>query len=226
MVRATPETELAERAARYGALSDPLRLAIVDELGRSDRSPSELRALLDVPSNLLAHHLDVLERVGLVARNVSSGDARRRYVRLVPGALPRITVRTPSPDDVLFVCTHNSARSQLAAALWQSLTGSTASSAGTHPAEQVHPGAVAAAGRAGLSLEGATPRQIQRDERMPPLVVTVCDQAHEELHPPSNWLHWSVPDPVPVGTDAAFDATVSELRQRIDRLGPVAGDAA
>lgn len=226
VTRTTTEPELASRADRYGALSDPLRLAIVDELGRSDRSPSELRALLDVPSNLLAHHLDVLERVGLVVRTTSSGDARRRYVRLVPSALPTITVEAPPADDVLFVCTHNSARSQLAAALWRSLTGATATSAGTHPAERVHPGAVAAASRAGISLEGATPRGLRRDEGTPPLVVTVCDQAHEELAPPSDWLHWSVPDPVPDGTDAAFDATVSELRQRITRLTPADGDAA
>lgn len=232
VIRATTDPELADRAARHGALSDPLRLAIVDELGRSDRSPGELRALLDVPSNLLAHHLDALERVGLVVRTTSSGDARRRYVRLVPAALPAASVQPPPSDhgaradDVLFVCTHNSARSQLAAALWRSRTGAAASSAGTHPADRIHPGAVAAADRAGLALEGATPRQLQPDEHTPPLVVTVCDQAHEELRPPSDWLHWSVPDPVRVGTDAAFDATVAELRQRISRLTPADGDGA
>jgi hypothetical protein len=47
------------------------------------------------------------------------------------------------------------------------------------------------------------------------LTVTVCDRAHEELHPDLGWLHWSVPDPVPVGTAKAFDATVAELRRRI-----------
>ena len=52
-------------------------------------------------------------------------------------------------------------------------------------------------------------------KRIPDLVVTVCDQAHEELDLPAHWLHWSVPDPVPVGTKAAFDATVTELRERI-----------
>lgn len=222
----TSEHELAERAARHGALSDPLRLAIIEELGRSDRSPGELRAQLDVPSNLLAHHLDTLERVGLIVRSASSGDARRRYVRLVPGALPTVTVQTTAPEDVLFVCTHNSARSQLAAALWKSLMGTSATSAGTHPAERVHPGAVAAAQRAGIALEGAAPRQIERDESTPSLVVTVCDQAHEELQPPADWLHWSVPDPVPRGTDAAFDAAVGELRQRIGRFAPAEHDTA
>jgi hypothetical protein len=49
-------------------------------------------------------------------------------------------------------------------------------------------------------------------------VVTVCDRAHEELEPGDDWLHWSVPDPVPTGTKPAFDATVAELAGRIDAL--------
>ena len=70
------------RAARHAALGDPIRLAIVDELTASDRSPVELRRLTGSESNLLAHHLDVLEDVGLIARKRSSGDQRRRYVQL------------------------------------------------------------------------------------------------------------------------------------------------
>jgi ArsR family transcriptional regulator, arsenate/arsenite/antimonite-responsive transcriptional repressor / arsenate reductase (thioredoxin) len=50
------------------------------------------------------------------------------------------------------------------------------------------------------------------------LVVTVCDVAHEELDVGEGWLHWSVPDPVPTGTKAAFDATVADLRERIETL--------
>ena len=59
--------------------------------------------------------------------------------------------------------------------------------------------------------------------RLPPLVITVCDRAHEELPPHGDWLHWSIPDPVPLGTKAAFDAARDELRQRIESLiDPVA----
>ena len=93
-----------------------------------------------------------------------------------------------------------------------------ASSAGTHPAERVDPEAVKAARRAGLDLRGATPRHLDELEERPALVVTVCDQAHEEGVAEPGWLHWSVPDPVPVGTPAAFDATVVELRERISSL--------
>lgn len=122
------------------------------------------------------------------------------------------------PVRALFVCTRNSARSQLAAALWRSMAGAAADSAGTRPADRVHPGAVAAAKRAGFDIAGTTPRALDRVGRLPGIVVTVCDQAHEELSPADTWLHWSVPDPVADGTRAAFDATVAELRERIGVL--------
>ena len=215
-------SRLELRAARHAALGDPARLAIVDELSASDRAPVELRRLLDMESNLLAHHLDVLERVGLIERTRSSGDGRRRYVHLLRDALDGLAPGHPIPAGrALFVCSANSARSQLAAALWRQLTGDQATSAGTHPAEVVHPGAVAAARRAGLDLTSAAPRRLDDVVSFPPIVVTVCDRAHEELHPDDRWLHWSVPDPVPVGTRAAFDAALAELRNRIRNVaGP------
>jgi protein-tyrosine-phosphatase/DNA-binding HxlR family transcriptional regulator len=207
------------RVTLHAALADPARLAIVDELVVSDRAPVELRRMLGLESNLLAHHLDVLEDAGLVSRTRSSGDGRRRYVHLLPGALADLVPGRPvAADGVLFVCTHNSARSQLAAALWRDVAGGRAGSAGTHPAARVHPGAIAAAQRAGLDLAGATPRSLDRVAALPELVVTVCDQAHEELAPRGEWLHWSIPDPVPDGSPAAFDAVVEDLRRRIDAV--------
>jgi len=128
------------------------------------------------------------------------------------------------PDGpALFVCTANSARSPLAAALWRHRTGRPATSAGTHPAERVHPGAVAAARRAGVDLADDAPSSIDEVSRPPAIVVTVCDQAHEELDPDPSWLHWSVPDPVAAGTAEAFDAAVVELAERIDALTAEAG---
>ncbi len=55
------------RASRHAALADVARLAVVDELALGDRSPSELQTITGLPSNLLAHHLNVLEEAGLVA---------------------------------------------------------------------------------------------------------------------------------------------------------------
>lgn len=210
-----PTAEQQERAARLAALGDPWRLAIVDELVSSDRSPSELATRLALPSNLLAHHLDALATAGLVERVRSSGDGRRRYVRLTPSALKSLVpAGRLGPQPALFVCTRNSARSQLAAALWRSLARAPARSAGTHPADRVHPGAVAAARRAGLELGDDRPQGLDQVD-VPTLVVTVCDQAHEELTPDGTWRHWSVPDPVTDGRPAAFDAAVAELRCRI-----------
>ena len=62
------DSGLARRATIHAALADPHRLAIVDELALSDRSPSELRTRLQIGSNLLAHHLDTLAGAGLVER--------------------------------------------------------------------------------------------------------------------------------------------------------------
>src|SRR5918993_4395230 len=123
------------RAAVHAALGEPVRLAIVDELALSDLAPSALAERFGLAGNLLAHHLDVLERVGLIERTVSSGDRRRRYVRLRHHALRDLGPRSAGRRGrALFVCTGNSARSQLAAALWRRRTGEPASSAGTHPA--------------------------------------------------------------------------------------------
>ncbi len=211
-----------QRSRLHAALGDPTRLGIVDELSVSDRAPGELASQLGLPGNLLAHHLDVLEGVGLVVRFGSSGDRRRRYVRLdrrpflILGP-PRVAV----PPTVMFVCTHNSARSQIAAAMWRDRIGTDASSAGTHPADRVHPEAVAAAARVGLDLSTASPSlvgSLVADAH----IVTVCDRAHEELDPDDSWWHWSIPDPVDVGTPDAFDAAVAELASRLSALTPAA----
>ncbi len=83
--------DVAARAAVHAALADPARLQIVDTLGAGDASPSELAAMLAMPSNLLAHHLHALEQAGLVTRRRSEGDRRRSYVRLIPDALDSLT---------------------------------------------------------------------------------------------------------------------------------------
>jgi protein-tyrosine-phosphatase/DNA-binding transcriptional ArsR family regulator len=213
------DRSLEERARRHAALGDPVRLAIVEELVTSDRTPLELQKRSGLASNALAYHLDVLELAGLITRCQSTGDRRRRYICLDPSGLPRLPTRsTMAADSALFVCTRNSARSPLAAALWRQLTSKAATSAGTHPADRIHRGAVAAGRRAGVDLSATSPRRLDDVGAVPQLVVTVCDRAHEELDPDPSWLHWSLPDPVEAGTRAAFDATVHELRDRITAL--------
>lgn len=211
--------DLRRRAQIHAALSEPSRLAIVDALVCSDRSPTELARRCSLSANLLTHHLDVLERAGLVDRVISSGDRRRRYVRLRHEPLAGYgTASSRHAGRALFVCTHNSARSQLAAALWSERTGYDADSAGTQPADRVHPGAEAAAARAGLDLRGARPRRMNPANERADVVVTVCDRAHEQLKPDASWWHWSVPDPVDAGTADAFDAALAEIDTRIRTL--------
>lgn len=205
------------RAARHAALAEPARLRIADLLTLGDLSPSEIRDRLDMPSNLVAHHLGVLERASIITRSRSEADRRRSYVRLDRAALAQLgPSRTAAARRVLFVCTRNSARSQLAAGLWALRSEIPAASAGTHPAPAIAEGAVAAAERHGLTLQHGRPRAMDEIAEGTDLVVTVCDAAHEELGGAA--LHWSVPDPVPEGSDAAFDAAFEEIERRVDEL--------
>lgn len=222
--------ERALRARRHAALGDPRRLEIIDLLTTSDRSPGELDSLLGVGSNLLAHHLDALEAVGLVCRTRSSGDGRRRYVHLCAEALSDLLPPGPPPaagaaGRTVFVCTANSARSQLAAAIHSGRTGRPALSAGTRPAAEVHPGARAAARRLGLDLDHVTPRHLDEILGDVDAVITVCDRAHETIRLPDRWqratrLHWSIPDPVADGRNSAFDDVARELERRMTRVVP------
>ncbi|WP_462187367.1 MULTISPECIES: arsenate reductase/protein-tyrosine-phosphatase family protein [unclassified Frankia] len=216
------------RAALHAALAEPARLAVVDALALGEASPSELGTALGIPSNLLAHHLATLEGTGLIRRTRSQADRRRSYLHLVPEALATLLPPAvlPAPR-VVFVCTHNTARSQLAAAQWTARSSVPAASAGTDPAPAVHPRTIDVARRHGLAL--TAPRTAHLDDVLQPddLVVTVCDNAHEHLRRPTERrLHWSVPDPVPTDTDDAFEYTFADLATRIERLaGAVAGPA-
>jgi DNA-binding MarR family transcriptional regulator len=78
----------------HAALADPARLQITDTLLAGDASPSELAAMLAMPSNLLAHHLHVLEQAGIITRRRSEGDRRRTYLQLIPGALDSLAAPT------------------------------------------------------------------------------------------------------------------------------------
>src|SRR5262252_3296367 len=185
---------LERRAAVHAALADPARLRITDVLADGDASPSELAAMLAMPSNLLAHHLHVLQQAGIITRRRSEGDRRRTYLQLIPAALDGLALLpTQAARRVLFVCTANSARSHLAAALWHQASTVPAVSAGTHPAAAIDPGAIAAAGRHRLPLPRLRPRHISEVRHDGDLVVTVCDLAHEELAE-ATAVHWSIPD--------------------------------
>jgi ArsR family transcriptional regulator, arsenate/arsenite/antimonite-responsive transcriptional repressor / arsenate reductase (thioredoxin) len=217
-------SSLDARARIHAALGDPARLKIVDTLTLGDAAPGELGAALGLPTNLIAHHLKALQDAGLVVRTRSEGDRRRTYVRLVPQALtPVVAALLPAvPARVVFVCTHNSARSQLAAAFWARRSHIPVASAGTQPADRVHPRAVRVARRHGLHLDSRRTAHVRDVVRGDDLVIAVCDAAHEHLPAQARpRLHWSVPDPAPAGTDEAFEAAYTDIATRIERFTTV-----
>ncbi len=254
---------LCARAARFAALGEPVRLAIVEHLALGDAAPSELGVIVDLPSNLLAHHLKVLEEAGVVRRVRSEGDRRRSYVKLrlddpavtalLAQPLADTTARLASDEAVpriVFVCTHNSARSQLAAAAWQQISDLPAASAGTQPAPRVHPRAVSTARRHGLRLSGERTRHLDETAQPGDLLVAVCDNAYEDLGPAPSLdrrtepgsgvrsrrrgntapagpvgvqLHWSVPDPVRLDTDSTFETAYDDVTRRVRYLADTLG---
>ncbi|MFA7324795.1 MAG: helix-turn-helix domain-containing protein [Candidatus Nanopelagicales bacterium] len=215
-------TERNRRARVLSALGDPIRLAVVDLLRVQDLSPDALAAALEVPGNLLAHHVKVLEDAGVVDRRHSQGDRRRTYVHLINGALAGLLSADFSYEAprVVFVCTENSARSVIAEVVWNSVSDVPAVSAGTHPAEHVNAKARAAAERHGLSIDHF-PQSVDEVLQAGDLIISVCDTVNEELTPqPRSHIHWSVRDPASAGTDEAFNETFAELLSRIVQLSP------
>lgn len=215
---------LEERAERHAALSDVRRLAIVDSLTSGDHTVAELAGLVDLPGNLLAHHLDVLEDAGLIDRRVSEGDRRRRYVSLRWDSIPSDLDVTLTGTTVAFVCTHNSARSQFAAALWGEATGADVASAGSDPSERVHPKAVRVASEFGIDLSSAAPGGYDTLPRRLDVVVSVCDRALEGGIPEArDHYHWSIPDPVRAGDIASFRSAFAEIARRVEHLSGRSG---
>jgi protein-tyrosine-phosphatase len=226
----------------------PLRWRLLSELVRGDRRVRELCALLERPQNLVSYHLGRLRAEGLVSSRRSAADARDSYYMLDLGRcgellassgralhpalrlaeLPRREWDRPSRaarPRVLFLCTGNSARSQIAEALVQLLTGGAveAASAGSHP-KPLHPNAVRVMRERGIDIAGRRSKQLSEfaDQRFN-YVISLCDRVREvcpEFPDHPELTHWSIPDPAREGsTDAenypAFERTASELATRI-----------
>jgi protein-tyrosine-phosphatase/DNA-binding MarR family transcriptional regulator len=229
------DEHLQRRAAMFAALGEPVRLSLVDRLVLGDLSPGQLATELGLGTNLLAHHLRVLEEADVIRRVRSEGDRRRSYVqlRLDDETVAAVTRSRSSlqglrgVSQVLFVCTANSARSQIAAATWNSVSTIPAASAGTHPARRIHPSAIAVARRHGLGLENAVPISLQDVLRGgDQLIVAVCDNAHEELSPDLPRIHWSVPDPVRRGGQASFEDAYGQINDRVRHLSTIQAETA
>ena len=152
-----------------------------------------------------------------------------RPTRAEPGTFPSEVRNVPRPLRVLFLCTGNSARSQIAEALLQRKGQKrfVAGSAGSHPTPAVNPLAIEVLGNHGIEWEGKRPKSLDavRGQHWD-LVITVCDRAKEACPTfPGQpvFAHWGLPDPAEArGTHEqrlhSFHDTVQQLRRRIDLM--------
>jgi protein-tyrosine-phosphatase/DNA-binding HxlR family transcriptional regulator len=211
--------ERRRRAAIFGALADPTRLWIIDLLTLGDLSSTEIQLALDMPSNLVAHHVNALEKVGAVSRTPSEKDKRRSYIRIAPEAFHALEpAPIGTPARVVFVSTANSVRSQLAEAIWRTISTVPVLSAGIGPAASIHPLTLSTAQAHGLEIgQVSAPRSADGSLRPDDFIVSVCDGAHEDLDG-RDAVHWSIPDPARIATAAAFETTLTALTERITVL--------
>jgi ArsR family transcriptional regulator, arsenate/arsenite/antimonite-responsive transcriptional repressor / arsenate reductase (thioredoxin) len=225
----------------------PLRWQLMSELARSDRRVGELCELADRRQSLVSYHLRRLRDGGLVSMRRSAADGRDTYyaldltrcgellssagVALHPGlaSTPRPRrERRSATARVLFLCTGNSARSQIAEALCERLSGGaiSAASAGSHP-KPLHPNAVRVMRERGIDLSGRRSKHLSEFRRRRfDYVISLCDRVREvcpEFPGGPELIHWSIPDPArEPGSDEetlpAFEHTAAELATRIDYL--------
>jgi ArsR family transcriptional regulator, arsenate/arsenite/antimonite-responsive transcriptional repressor / arsenate reductase (thioredoxin) len=227
-------------------VADELRWRLLRELARSDRRVGELTTLLGKSQNLISYHLRELRSAGLVSARRSAADRRDTYYRVelrrcgelltAAGAALHPGLRLgPLPNErmvrgmrVLFLCTGNSARSQMAEALLDHRTGHLihARSAGSHP-KPLHPNAVRAMAERGIDISGARTKHLSRFARSRfDHVITLCDKVREvcpEFPARPETIHWSMADPAAEqdadeDTFPAFRRTAGELEERIELL--------
>jgi len=222
-------------------LAEPKRWQLLTALASSDRRVGELCELLDLPQNLVSYHLKALKEGGLVSSRRSSFDGRDTWYRIdlarvatllgdAGAALDPSLQLAPAPagpvwgrPKVLFLCTGNSARSQMAEALLEhrSVGRVAARSAGSDP-KPLHPLAVRTMAERGIDISANTSKHVRRFSRVRfDRVITLCDKVREvcpELPGEPVTAHWSTADPAAEGDLAAFERTADQLEARIDAL--------
>ncbi len=233
----------------------PLRWRLLDELAASDRTVHELTGLVGEAQNLVSYHLGKLRDAGLVSTRRSSADGRDAYYSadlsrirdlltatadaLHPGlhsgyVPPAGSSAGPGPTKVLFLCTGNSARSQMAEAFARERSDGAvlAYSAGSHP-KPVHPDAVRVMrDEHGIDLTDQESKHlgVYTDVHFD-WVITLCDKVREvcpEFPGSPETVHWSLPDPSATPDDeagyVAFRRTADDLETRIAFLLAVLTD--
>jgi protein-tyrosine-phosphatase/DNA-binding transcriptional ArsR family regulator len=226
-----------------GVVADPQRWQLLSALSESDRRVGELTELTGKSQNLVSYHLGQLRNAGLISARRSSADGRDTYyradiarcaemfsaataaLRVPPASLPPVRRGRGLSPRVLFLCTGNSARSQMAEALLEASAHGTieARSAGSHP-KPLHPQAVRVMAQRGIDISARPTKHVSRFARVRfDQVITLCDKVKEVCpefpgHPAT--AHWSMPDPAAENDPDAFVRTADELEQRVALLIP------
>jgi protein-tyrosine-phosphatase/DNA-binding transcriptional ArsR family regulator len=226
-------------------LAEPIRWDLLTELGRSDRRVGELCELVGKPQSLVSYHLRELRDAGLVTSRRSAADGRDTYYRgdirrcadllQATGTALHPAVRFGPVDAgpparrgpkrrVLFLCTGNSARSQMAEALLQHHTDGRvlARSAGSQP-KPLHEHAVRVMAERGIDSAGRQSKHLDRfvgDQF--DRVITLCDKVREvcpDFEGQPIAAHWSMADPsTEPGGYRAFVRAADEIEERVDLL--------
>jgi protein-tyrosine-phosphatase len=232
-------------------VSHEVRWNLLQLLAHSDYRVQDLVGKLRLPQNLVSYHLKQLRQGQFVTERRNSADERSIFysldverfqgLYLSAGEMlhPAMTVVTiPAgqgemkagvPLRVLFLCTENSARSQMAEALLRHLShGSVeAFSAGSLPSKQIHPLARRCMEEHRIDMSHAVPKHFEQFLGVPfDAIVTVCDRVMESCPTfpgDPERVHWSFLDPATVqGTEAeqfrAFEQTALQLTTRLRLL--------
>jgi ArsR family transcriptional regulator, arsenate/arsenite/antimonite-responsive transcriptional repressor / arsenate reductase (thioredoxin) len=231
-----------------GLLGDPVRWQLLGELGHSDRRVGELVQRTGRAQNLVSYHLAELREAGIVSSRRSSADARDVYYRadlmrcrdllanaglllhpwLAMAQAPNGATARRGRPRLLFLCTGNSARSQIAEALVEHRSAGTveAQSAGSHP-KSLHPNAVRVMAERGIDIADRSTKPLTRFARSRfDRVITLCDKVREicpEFPGGPVAAHWSIADPAAAGdTDGesypAFEHVADEIDARVSLL--------
>ncbi len=247
-VSAAGSASLTDITTFLKVLADETRLAILDLLALSDLRVGEMVERLQLPQNAVSYHLKQLRSVGLLRDRRSSADARDVYysvdlerlrtLYLAAGDALHTRVTEASdegcameerdrPLRILFLCTHNSARSQLAEAIARRLGGDNVAvfSAGSQPS-QLHPLTIELLEELGVDPSQHRSKSIDEFAGQTfDYIITVCDRVRDHCPTfPGNpkQIHWSFPDPTaiedPFEQRRSFQRVRRELETRVRYL--------
>jgi ArsR family transcriptional regulator, arsenate/arsenite/antimonite-responsive transcriptional repressor / arsenate reductase (thioredoxin) len=227
----------------FKLLSTDLRWQLLKALSQSDLRVQELTEIVGQPQNLISYHLQKLHGAGLVLEHRSIADGREIYYginlnkiqslfleiqnTLHPGLISAGNGEYTGPSfKILVLCTHNSARSQMAEGFLRAKSQGRLDvvSAGADP-QLINPFAIQVMAEYGIDIHSYQSKSQERYiEQSFNTVITVCDRARETCPIfPGNpiLMHWSIADPTaptisPQTQLEQFQMTAQELGERID----------